>query len=223
MQTMRHILMADIMGSRRVSGDTLIKQFNTLVESVNRFQGNQLLSRLTITLGDEYQGIAASLPAAVLTMISVEEQIIQLRFSFQLRHVMLTGQLDTPIRHDSAHGMLGPGLTEARETLSTMKRRSWQKPENLFKHARFRLVHPDPELCANLNRLFLVYQGLVDRWKAKDMAEINAFLQHRDYRKVAKMLSKDESSAHRREKSLMINEYLAARELILSVARDASP
>jgi len=214
--------MADIIDSRRSKGSELIKNFKQLVSSVNTDEGEHLLSPLTITMGDEYQGVAHSLHSAIRILISMEEKIVTAGKPFKLRHVILVGAVDTPVNTDSAHGMLGNGLTKARETLTSLKHRSWQKPDNIFKHARIRIVSPDKVTEARLNRLFLVYQGLSARWKKKDLKEVTAFLKYRDYRKVAEHLRKDESSAHRREKSLMVNEYLAIRELILSVADEAS-
>ena len=219
----RHILMADIIDSRGSKGSELIKSFTQLVSSVNNQEGKHLLSPLTITIGDEYQGRALSLNSAIRILISMEEKIVTAGKPFRLRHVILVGAVDTPVNTNSAHGMLGNGLTKARETLTSLKHRSWQKPDNLFKHARIRIVSPDKAAESRLNRLFLVYQGLNDRWKKKDLKEVTAFLKYRDYLKVAETMEKDKSSAHRREKSLMINEYLAIRELILSVAEEASP
>jgi len=223
MNTDYHILMADIIGSRKKSGVDLMSRFKKIVSSVNSKEKDNLLSPLTITIGDEYQGIAHSLSAAIRILTSMEEQIVLDGKPFRLRHVILVGGVDTPINPSSAHGMLGQGLTKARETLASLKNRSWQKPNNIFKHARIRISCPDKAKEAGLNRLFLVYQGLIDRWKNKDLEEASAFLRFRDYRKVADYLGKDESSTHRREKSLMINEYLAIRELILSAAQEASP
>ena len=216
------ILMADIIGSRKKSGIHLMSRFKELVSLVNIQERKHLLSPLTITMGDEYQGIAHSLNSAIRILISMEEKIVTTGKPCRLRHVILVGTIDTPINTSSAHGMLGNGLTKARETLTSLKHRSWQKPDNLFKHARIRIVSPDKIAETRLNRLFLVYQGLNDRWKKKDLNEVTAFLKYRDYLKVAETMEKDKSSAHRREKSLMINEYLAIRELILSVAEEAS-
>ena len=55
------ILMGDIVGSSGQNSVDLIEGFSALVSSCNNTLKHQILSPYTITLGDEFQGIAASL------------------------------------------------------------------------------------------------------------------------------------------------------------------
>jgi hypothetical protein len=58
----------------------------------------------------------------------------------------------------------------------------------------------------------------VDNWKEKDIATVTVFLNLDDYKKVAKQINTDTSSAWRRKKSLRITEYATIKEVLLFLA-----
>src|ERR1700743_3564273 len=100
------ILMADIVGSRRMKQTQLKADFQNAVQYVNLMLPDQLLSPLTITLGDEFQGVAASLLAAIFVIFRLEEHIISASKRFKLRYVLVEGPIDTPINREIAYGMM---------------------------------------------------------------------------------------------------------------------
>jgi hypothetical protein len=201
--------MADIISSSKQSGDVLMENFVEVVALVNEQFKDLLLSPLTITLGDEFQGVAVNLEAGVKVMVELEEAIIQKNKLFTLRYIMNYGQIDTPINAEIAYGMLGEGLTQARELLEQVKQK---------KHDRFLVLSGNEQLNEMLNRALLLYQSIVDDWKPTDSLLISTFLQHLDYKLVAEQLGKVRSLMWKREKSLKIKEYIAARELLHLIA-----
>ena len=54
-------------------------------------------------------------------ILFIEEELIREKLDFKLRFVMLEGLIETLINKKIAFEMLGPGLTEARARLSTLK------------------------------------------------------------------------------------------------------
>lgn len=205
---MKHfILMADIKDSRKKNSITLIKKFKTLISELNIKNKKHLLSPLTITLGDEFQGVTDSLSHGIKLIIDIEELLIKAGYNFKLRYVLNYGSIDTHINNKIAYEMLGPGLTEAREKLNELKKSD----------ARF-LIKTGIKKKDMLNNAFIIYQNFIDDWKEKDYKIVNAFIEHKDYKEVSEIINFNISSAWRREKSLKIKEYFAIKDLVLSLS-----
>ncbi|MEQ9023222.1 MAG: hypothetical protein RLN82_10770, partial [Pseudomonadales bacterium] len=65
-----------------------------------------------------------------------------------------------------------------------------------------------------LNKMMRVTQHFIDGWHPKDRSTVSGFLQGHDYKALAKIHQKDESTLWRRRKSLAIDEYLLCKDLI---------
>ncbi len=202
---MYFILMADIVDSSGYPSKPLIGEFKYLVKKINNEFKTSITSPLTITLGDEFQGILTDLSSAVNIIFRMEELIVARASGFKLRYVLAYGEVETPIEEKHAHGMLGKGLTEARHRLAVLK-----KSFNRFEFSGF-------DISDQLNKLFILLQHFIDSWHEKDWKVVDAFLQKGDYKAVAKKLKKDPSTMWRRERSLAIPEYLVCKELIGSL------
>src|ERR1700679_127228 len=107
--------MADIINSREADQLLLMNNFGEVVSAINVSNKENLLSPLTITLGDEFQGITKGLKEAISVILNIEENIIITGNTFKLRYVIVEGAIDTPINSSIAYGMLGDGLTRARK------------------------------------------------------------------------------------------------------------
>jgi hypothetical protein len=202
------VVMGDIVRSRDHRQETLMDDFARLVAGCNRHFAVELLSPCTITLGDEFQGVADSLLTAVRTALYLEEARLRGEVGFQLRHAVHFGEIATPLNPLTAHGMLGPGLTQARALLSD-KRRG---------RSRFSISLPDAGLALRLGRLLDVMAALARDWKARDAALIFAMLDNERDTEVAAELGKTRSQIWKRRRSLLIDEYRALRELLLDLA-----
>jgi hypothetical protein len=199
------ILMADIIGSSEKPSNQLMKVFQKVVERINLQQQDQLLSPLTITLGDEFQGIVKDLESGVETILEIEESLIRFQLDFKLRYVLHYGTIDTPINAEIAHGMLGKGLATARQKLEVLKSE---------KDSRFLIDTGIQKTDALLNNLLFLYQSVLDGWSAKDFALINAFWEKQDYKKVAEHFGKVNSLMWKRERSLQLKEYRILKETL---------
>lgn len=204
-----YILMADIIESSSLDPKSTMQQFQSLVRKINKSFANQLLSPLTITLGDEFQGVAKDLISSVNIIIALEEKIINQRIPFKLRYALRYDQIGTPINKTIAHGMLGAGLTNTRQELSKMK-----KDQN-----RFSIFCKTRVASEILNESFIVYQEIIDRWDLeKDFELVDSFLKHKDYKIVANELGRDRSLIWRRKKTLDIVSYFAIRNVITNAS-----
>ncbi len=205
---MRIIVMADIIGSSKRHAKSLMNDFKSSVTYINRIDRDLILSPITITLGDEFQGVVKSPRAALQIIFDLEKHLMTLKNPFKLRYVIHEGEIQTKLNRDKAYEMLGPGLTAARKQLTDMK----------SSKSRFKVSLYDKELAEKLSLMLIVLQGIIDQWTPTQQKVVATFLELEDYKKVAERLNKDSTAIWRRKKSLMINEFNSLKRLILKTA-----
>lgn len=205
------ILMADIINSGSKNSTLLMKEFKEIVSIINNANSKNLISPLTITLGDEFQGLANTMENAIKTIFDIEEKIVGKKYDLKLRYVLLYGKIDTEINNTVAYEMLGDGLTNARKELNSLKN----------KDSRFQVRLNINEIKKEqyLNKAFFIYQKFVDSWKEKDLKIVKEFLLNNDYKIVAQNVNIDQSNAWRRKKSLNIQEYNDIKQIILFILK----
>ena len=205
LETKKFVLMADIVGSRDVDQRLLMKDFKEVLSYVNKSNKKDFLSPMAITLGDEFQSVARDLPAALNIILKIEETIVIKEKEFRLRYVLVEGKIETRLNRKIAYGMLGSGLTLAREQLTTLKGTK----------GRFYFRLRDKKKTDALNRAFFVLQGFIDKWRIKmDYYIVAEFFKTKDYKQVAEDLDKEPSLIWKRKKSLNLEEYFALKEVI---------
>lgn len=203
------ILMADIINSGEKNSKQLMVDFQNVVVDINQQNKSLLLSPLTITLGDEFQGIAKNIKSAISLLFLLQEKIIKLGAHFKLRYVIVEGAIDTPINENIAYGMLGEGLTKARKLLEASK----SEDEN------YHFELKDAKKSEALTHSLYLYQSIVDGWNLeRDEELLNGFIELDDYKKVAEKLGKTRSQIWKRRKSLQIAEYFSVKKVINYIA-----
>lgn len=200
--------MADIVDSRKTNQNLLINEFKDVVDFINNKWKESILSPLTITLGDEFQGIIQDMESCYKLVFDMEEFIIKNSLRIKLRYVMNYGNIETPINKNIAYEMLGYGLTQTREQLNKLKSKS----------NRFIVLSANTgKTTAVINDLFLLYGSYIDSWKLNEYQMVSEFLKDKDYKVVANNLGMNKSSTWRRYKSLHIEEYNTTKDLILTL------
>lgn len=199
------ILMADIIDSRKYDSQELITNFKELVTELNTTFKRSVLSPLTITLGDEFQGVVVNYQVAIQLMIFSEEYLIRNKKKFKMRYVLYEGRIDTKINTEKAYEMLGEGLIKAREELIANKKNG----------ERFHIVLKNTERSNYFNKTFCLFQFFIDNWKIKDSETVTGFLDGLNYRDLADKMGKNKSTLWRREKSLSMKEYRLTKQLLL--------
>ncbi len=206
--TARYILMGDVIGSSQLEARQLRKKFMRLVSDCNKEFQEEILSPYTVTLGDEFQGVAQSLRSLLHTVFYLEETALRKSLNFKIRYVAVHGEIETPINKMKAHGMMGAGLTRARDLLTNGTRR----------RPRFQFELPDAWLENQLNRLFFVIDGIADRWDTEDGPLILDMIANTNNVKVGTKHDKNRSQVWKRRRNLLVDEYRALKEAILDLA-----
>jgi hypothetical protein len=202
----QYILMGDVVSSKDYDSNTLQKQLRTLTDHCNETLKEELLSPYTITLGDEFQGIPDSLKTSIKTLFFYEEECLQLSLDFKLHYVIHFGEIETEINPDIAYEMMGPGLTRARELLSTKKR----------DRKRFQFLLENETLSLQLNRLFEVLDSIIQSWKQDDFSLILDMIHNENNAEVGEKHGKNRDQIWKRRKTLMIHEYNLLKQVIFT-------
>lgn len=199
------ILMADIIDSDSKPKNELMTSMSSIVSQINSIFGNKILSPLTITLGDEFQGVISTSKSCIDIIIEIEERLLKATLQYRLRYVVLHGQIDTAINEKMAYQMLGSGLTKARKLIEEMKKLS----------SRFTFQGISKPKDAVINQSFIVYQNIIDSWSRQDERLLaSEFITHRDYKIVAEKTNKTRSQIWKREQSLRMDAYFAIKNVI---------
>jgi len=205
---LQYILMGDIIASSSYPAAALRKSFLAQIDACNRALGAAVVSPYTVTLGDEFQGVAASPLGAVEALFFLEEAILGVEPHFKLRYVLACGEIDTPLNRRQAHAMMGAGLTRARRLL-TDKRRG---------QPRFRFDLTDQTATRQFERLFMVLDGVTGRWSTSDADLIRDMIADPHNEAVGRRHGKDRSQIWKRRKHLLIEEYRALKAAIKDMA-----
>ena len=110
------VLMGDLVGSERHADPRdLHARFNAAIDRQNKALAADMASPLTITLGDEFQGLFTSLVAAAQAAREIRFEL--LGKDIDCRFVIGSIDLRTPVNSRRAWNMMGPGFADARERL----------------------------------------------------------------------------------------------------------
>lgn len=196
--------MGDVVNSSDYDGEALSKGLKELVENTNTKFSETILSPLTITLGDEFQGILRSVSSGIDLLFHFEEELLKTEPDFKLHYVLLLGEIETEINPDIAYEMMGEGLTEARKLLSTKKRN----------RKRFRFKLQNKEQTEQLSRIFEVLDTIILNWKKEDYPLILDMINNDNNSEVGELHDKNRDQIWKRRKTLMINEYNLLKDFI---------
>ncbi|MEX2641004.1 MAG: SatD family protein [Balneolales bacterium] len=199
--------MGDVISSSAFKGPELNARFNALIRDVNETRSRDILSPFTITLGDEFQGVAASLTGALKSILYLEELILKNKDAFGLRYVVYFGEITTQINPNIAHGMLGNGLTRARQLITEKKKTSNKFTVRLDEKTKSEQVN----LCLRL------MEGLTGAWNVKDYHLIYDMIRNTNNEEVGRKHNKNRSQIWKRRRTLKTEEYNTAKKLLFSL------
>jgi hypothetical protein len=111
------VIMGDLVASERLHDPSALHiRFNAHVTAQNAASAAQMISPLTITLGDEFQGLAATMADALPIMRALRHRFLS--DDIDCRFVIGLADIQSPINHSNAWNMMGPGLSRARDKLN---------------------------------------------------------------------------------------------------------
>lgn len=152
------VIMGDLVSSETTqSVKRLHTRFNKAIDTANVSRQRDIASPLTITLGDEFQGLTRSLTAAL--EIARILRLTLLAENIDCRFVIGFASIETPVNRKTAWNMMGPGLAAAREKLGNK-----QDPNTM----RFSLPGEDV-METLLDTIGLAITDIQESWTARQM------------------------------------------------------
>jgi hypothetical protein len=200
--------MGDVVASSTLNQIELHGQLKRLIKETNEKCRVKILSPYTITLGDEFQGVAGSLGGLVKTIFFLEEEILRRQYTFKLHYVAHWGEITTKINRAIAYEMMGPGLANARAKLTSKRR----------KRPRFIFEYGDQQKDRILNGVFFVVENVVDRWKPRDFSLILDMIKSESDSKIAAKRKRDRSLIWRRRETLRVDDYAELKASLVEIA-----
>lgn len=194
------ILIGDVV-SHEGDSNQLFTDFHMVVNYTNKIYSESIDLPLTMVLGNLFQGVVSSAHSGIDIILAMEEYILEEEFDFKLRYVLYEGIIEFPVNSINAAEMTGSGFMNSLKRLSEMK-----KDTNRF--------FVSTKSSIEINKMMRITQHFIDGWHPKDRSTVSGFLQGHDYKALAKIQQKDESTLWRRRRSLAIDEYQMCKDLI---------
>ncbi|MDO8902265.1 MAG: SatD family protein [Phenylobacterium sp.] len=150
------VVMGDLVSSEDTdSVEALHSRFNAAVQWANGEHQPRIVSPLTITLGDEFQGLCVSLQAGLRLVRDLRAWLLMA--DIDCRFVLGSVRLQTPVNPTQAWNMMGPGLAASRQRLGD------KRDGNAY---RFEL-RGEPEVQALLEAVGSGLTAIEDGWTAR--------------------------------------------------------
>lgn len=201
-------IMGDIVGSERFADvEQLHSTFNRAINESNGENAAHLASPLTITLGDEFQGLVHSY-ATAFTMarklrFRLLDEAIECRFAIGLV------SLNSPVNPDRAWNMMGEGLASTRGKLNDKRGPSFY---------RFALGN-QPLLERSLEAHGAALTTIERRWTDRQRRDIAAFLAGASAADLARQRNVTVHSIYKVRSSGDFDTYLVILQTILEMLR----
>ncbi len=111
------VVMGDLVSSEdAASVEALHGRFNAAIQWANDAHVAMIVSPLTVTLGDEFQGLCATLEGGLRVVRDLRARLLSKEVG--CRFVLGAVRLETPVNAARAWNMMGPGLAGSRRRLA---------------------------------------------------------------------------------------------------------
>ncbi|MBE7183453.1 MAG: hypothetical protein INR68_03485 [Methylobacterium mesophilicum] len=189
--------MGDLVQSERFSEpEALHVAFNAAVNAQNGKYAEIIASPLTITLGDEFQGLAKSLADAVSLVRDLRLQL--LTSGIDCRFVIGSVDIKTALNTERAWNMMGPGLSRAREKLNE------KRTTSLYRFS----IASDPIIETTLDALGTGITVIERGWTELQLKNIAALLSGMTPADLAKLRQVSVHSIYKVRSSANFNAYV---------------
>lgn len=206
-------LIGDIKGSRGIKNRNAFQErLKTALLKVNNKYAEDIASKLTITLGDEFQGLLSSGKNIMGIITELERRV----HPAEVRFGIGVGEVTTAIDPRQAIGADGPAYHKAREAVEYLKQREIRKSTG-DADIRLETDGGKQSAVALLNTIFLLMTAVKRSWTERQKEAIWDLLEHRDSQSaVAGRLGITQSSV---QKNLARSRYYTYQEAIVTVEK----
>lgn len=206
-------IIGDIKGSRKIQNRAIVQEeLKQALAGINEQYSNDIASKFTVTLGDEFQGLLYSGANTMSIVLDIERRMDPIRARFGIG----VGEISTDIDRELAIGADGSAYYKAREAIEYLKRK---EKRNKSGEADIRLEvdgteHMTVEL---INTILSLMTAIKTSWTDRQRQAIWDMLEHQDSQSdVAQRLGIAQSSV---QKNLTKGSYYTYTEAVNTVKK----
>lgn len=195
-------IIADIKDSKKITNRNEVqKKLRKMLDEINEKYENDISSRFTITLGDEFQGLLCSGANTINIISEIERGMFPVRIRFGIG----VGEISTKINKEISLGADGPAYYMARSAIDYLKADEKKKQTNT---PDIRIdIDGNEEMTLMLNAILSLMTAIKEGWSDRQREIIWDMLEHRDSQvNAAKRLNIKQPTV---QKSLSKGKYYA--------------
>lgn len=198
-------IIGDIVNSKEIQDrEEFQEKFIYVIEKINTIFAGYIVSKFTVTLGDEFQGLLNS----PIVFIDILDYINNSLNPINLRYGVGIGEITTRINNEKAIGADGPAYHNARRMIDEVKAK--EKSKNSGKtNARFYSGNKEDEL---INVILGLCDNIEKGWTSSQRELIKYISENnRSQQEAAKHFGILQSSVSSKLKSASYYQYLNAK------------
>ena len=205
-------IIGDIMGSKKIQNRSEIQErLKSVLNEINSAYPDDISSKFTITLGDEFQGLLSRGANAMKILSEIEDRMYPVKIRFGVG----VGSITTDIDRDMAIGADGPGYYKARKAIEYLREREKKKqtdPANI----RFEFDGDNRETEVMINTVLVLLTVIKNSWSERQREVICDMLRYQESQKgVASRLNIQQPTV---QKILSKGSYYAYKEALDTIS-----
>lgn len=174
------VIIGDIVQSKEIKNRGLLqRKFYAALEKINKQFASQIVSKFTVTLGDEFQGVLKDLSSGYAVVNVIQEMF----FPVKLRFGVGRGRIATRLRKE-AMGMDGPAFHFAREAVEEAR----EKKREIIYHTGFK------EKDAAINALLFAISVFREGRTQRQFQAVSAYRKYRTQKKASRAMGIDRTT-----------------------------
>jgi hypothetical protein len=192
------VIIGDIVQSKEIKNRRVFqRKFSGILRKINKEFASNVVSKFTITIGDEFQGVLKDLSQSY----NIIDKIQEMFYPVKLRFGVGWGKITTSIKKEAV-GMDGPAFHRAREAI--------EEAEKTKLGIIFKLNKLEENL--SINTLVHCLENIKNSWTARQREVTALYLKYNNQEKVARLLKVKQPSVAAVLTSAQWNWYSEVRE-----------
>lgn len=206
-------IIGDIVDSKKIiNREVTQKKFKNILAEINLKYSNDIASKFTITLGDEFQGLLKNRKNIMNIIYEIEMAMepLELRFGIGI------GDISTELNFSNSFEIDGPAYHRARKTIKEVESKESQYTEP---HSNIMICSEDEniEIDELLNSILSVCTALKSKWTDRQKEIIYAYLSNEENQyQTAKVLNIGQPSVNKALSKARFYSYKSAIDTVNS-------
>lgn len=206
-------IIGDIVDSKKINNRKVIqRKFKNVLTDINVKYSEDIASKFTITLGDEFQGLLKNRNNIMKIICEIEMAMtpIELRFGIGI------GSISTDINFDNSSEIDGSAYYRARKMIKEIESKKFQYAE---RHSNIMICSEENniEIDELLNSILSVCTALKSKWTDRQKEIIYAYLSNDENQyKAAKFLNIGQPSVNKALSNARFYSYKSAIDTVNS-------